>query len=196
MSGADSTVLFWINGLAGHVPAIDSFMRLIASDYLIPLSMTLVQFILWFIAPDPERRERNQKATFVTFTAVGFACFVVKMIDLSYHRLRPFEVYPTGEVNLLFYTPTDPSFPANMVAVAFAFAMGTWLLNRKLGWILFIPAVLVGFARIYVGVHFPLDVIAGAAIGIAVTFAARFAIQRIEPIPTLVIKAARKLYLA
>ena len=196
MSGADSTVFFWINGLAGHVPAVDSFMRLIASDYLIPLSMTLVQFVLWFIAPSPERRERNQKATFVTFTAVGFACFVVKMIDLSYHRLRPFEVYPTGEVTLLFYTPTDPSFPANMVAVAFAFAMGTWLLSRKLGWILFIPAALVAFARIYVGVHFPLDAIGGAVIGIAVTFAARFVIQAIEPIPTLVIRAARKLYIA
>jgi len=196
MPGADSTVFFWINGLADHVPIIDSFMRLIASDYLIPLSMTLVLFVLWFIGPDPERRERNQKAVMVTFTAVGFACLIVKIIDLFYDRLRPFELYATGEVKMLFYTPTDPSFPANMVAVAFAFAMGTWLLNRKLGWILFIPAVLVAFGRVYVGVHFPLDVIAGAAIGIVVTFAARFVIRSLEPIPTLTIKAARKLYVA
>lgn len=196
MPGADSTVFFWINGLADHVPIIDSFMRLMASDYFIPLSLALVQFAIWFIGASPEQRERNQKGIMVTFTAVAFACLVVKVIDIFYDRLRPFELYATGEVKLLFYTPTDPSFPANMVGVAFAFAIGTWLYNRKLGKILLIPAVLVAFARVYVGVHFPLDVIAGAVIGIAVTFAARFVIQIAEPIPTLVIKGARKLYAA
>jgi len=196
MLGADSTVFFWINGLADHVPIIDSFMRLMASDYLIPLSLALVQFALWFIGASPEQRERNQKGIMITFTAVAFVNLVVKIIDIFYDRLRPFELYPTGEVNLLFYTPTDPSFPANMAGVAFAFAIGTWLYNRKLGKIFLIPAVLVTFARVYVGVHFPLDVIAGAAIGIMVTFAARFVIQKAEPIPTLIIKAARKFYAA
>ena len=99
-------------------------------------------------------------------------------------------------MKLLFYTPTDPSFPSNMAAVAFAFAMGTWLYNRKLGGVLFIPAVLVAFARVYVGVHFPLDVIAGAVIGIMATFASLFVNRRVELIPTLIIKAGRKLYIA
>ena len=196
MSGADSTVFFWINGLADRVPIIDSFIRLMANDYLIPLSMALVLFGLWFIGRDAERRERNQKAVMVTFTAVAFASMVVKIINLFYDRLRPFELYPTSKVKLLFYTPTDPSFPSNMAAVAFAFAMGTWLVNRKLGWILFIPAVLVAFGRVYIGVHFPSDVIVGAAIGIVATFAALFVNRIAEPIPTMVITAARKLYVA
>jgi len=196
MPGADSTVFFWINGLADHVPIVDSFMRLVASDYLIPLTMILVQVALWFIGPNPIRRERNQKSVLVTLTAIAFASLIVKVINVFYDRLRPFEQYPTGEVNLIFYTPTDPSFPANMVAVAFAFAMGTWLANRRLGYILFVPAVLVAFARVYVGVHFPLDVIAGAVAGVVATFAARFVHRRVEPIPTLIIKGARKLYIA
>jgi undecaprenyl-diphosphatase len=171
-------------------------MRLVASDYLIPLAMILVQVALWFIGPNPAHRERSQRSVLITLTAIAFASLIVKVINLFYDRLRPFEQYPTREVNLIFYTPTDPSFPANMVAIAFAFAMGTWLLNRRLGYILFIPAVLVAFARVYVGVHFPLDVIAGAVVGVAATFAARFVHRRVEPIPTLIIKEARKLYIA
>jgi undecaprenyl-diphosphatase len=196
MSGADHTVFFWINGLADRVPIIDSFMRLMASDYLIPLLMALILFGLWFIGTDAERRERNQKAVMITFTAVAFASMIVKIINIFYDRLRPFELYPTGEVRLIFYTPTDPSFPSNMAAVAFAFAAGTWLVNRKLGYIFLIPAVLASFARVYVGVHYPLDVTVGAVVGIIATFGAVVVNRLVEPLPTLIIKGARRLYVA
>jgi undecaprenyl-diphosphatase len=46
-------------------------------------------------------------------------------------------------------------------------AMTVWYVDRKWGWSFFALVTLVGIARIYVGVHWPLDIIAGAIIGIA-----------------------------
>lgn len=59
------------------------------------------------------------------------------------------------------------SFPSGHTQAAFgvAFALA-WVFRRRWLWLLFVPAALVGLSRMYVGVHFPLDVLAGATIGI------------------------------
>ncbi|MFQ5924668.1 MAG: phosphatase PAP2 family protein [Dehalococcoidia bacterium] len=192
---ADATVFFWINGLAGKVPFLDGIMRVLASDYLIPLVFTLAIFALWFSGRDAESRWTNQRAALCALIAMGFANIVIEISNVFYDRLRPFELYPDA-VNLLFYQPTDPSLPANTAAIGFAFAMGTWLINRRVGLFLLIPTLLLCFARVFVGVHYPLDIIAGAAIGIITGFAALLALWIGKPIPTLTLKLARKLYLA
>lgn len=191
----DATLFFWINGLAGKVPIIDSIMRLVVNDYFIPAIMALILFALWFSGRDRDQRERNQRTVFCALIAVGFACLIVELSNFFYDRLRPFEAYP-GDVTLLFYQPTDPSFPANTAAIGFAFATGTWLGNRRVGWFLFLPALLLCFARVYVGVHYPLDALGGALIGIVMSFFALLVLRIGEPIPTLVLKGMRRLYLA
>ncbi|GIT59871.1 MAG: hypothetical protein Ct9H300mP19_18190 [Dehalococcoidia bacterium] len=68
----------------------------------------------------------------------------------------------------MFYSPTDPSFPANPIAIGFAVAMGAWTVNRKFGLWLAMTASLYGFFRVYVGVFYPTDIVAGALVGMAV----------------------------
>jgi undecaprenyl-diphosphatase len=125
---------------------------------------------------------------------VGFASAAVSLFNEFFDRLRPFEAF--DDVTLLFYQSTDPSFPSNVAAVGFAFAMGAWFGNRKAGYLLFLLAILWSFARVYCGVHYPLDIVGGAAIGILATLAALGFLRIIEPIPTWVLKGFRKLYLA
>jgi membrane-associated phospholipid phosphatase len=63
--------------------------------------------------------------------------------------------------------PTTRSFPSGHAAAAFAFATGA---SRELPWTgppLYVLAALVGYSRVHTGVHYPLDVIAGAAVGVA-----------------------------
>lgn len=195
IQSADKTLFFWINDLAGHVPIIDRFMRLMGNDYFILVCMSLVVFALWFSGRDPEHRERNQRAVWCALIGAGFACAIVAICNACQDRLRPFEMYP-GEVELLFYRPTDPSFPANTAATAFAFASGIWLGNRKVGWLLLLPASLFGFARVFIGVHYPFDVLGGVLIGIMATIGALLVLRIFEPFPTWVLKMMRKLYLA
>jgi undecaprenyl-diphosphatase len=63
--------------------------------------------------------------------------------------------------------PTTRSFPSGHTAAAFAFATGA---GRELTWAgppLYAVGALVGYSRIHTGVHYPLDVIAGALAGVA-----------------------------
>jgi membrane-associated phospholipid phosphatase len=97
----------------------------------------------------------------VTFAADS-ASFGVK--DLA-HRTRPFDAHP--QIHPL-YVVHSSSFPAGHAATAFAGATLLTYLAPRL-WPLFTAvAVAIGFSRVYVGVHYPTDVLAGAAIGLAV----------------------------
>jgi undecaprenyl-diphosphatase len=164
---ADRAVFEWINGLAGHVPIIDNFLRGIANDYFIIIGFCLVLVALWFGTRDFARRKVNQTAVIVAAISLGISQAVVDIINIFLFRPRPFTLLPT---QLLFYAPTDSSFPSNAAAITFAAAFGVFFVNRKVGtWLLGLAAFL-GFARIYVGVHYPSDVLGGAAIAAAVAW--------------------------
>jgi undecaprenyl-diphosphatase len=80
---------------------------------------------------------------------------------------------------------TGKSFPSSHAANCFAMATVCRLFYRRRGWIAFLPAALVAFSRMYVGVHWPLDVLAGSVIGIACALAVvtllRLAWQKFAP---------------
>jgi undecaprenyl-diphosphatase len=58
------------------------------------------------------------------------------------------------------------SFPSGHAAIVFAIAMAIFYFNKKWGIVAFIVAILVGFSRIWIGVHYPIDILAGALVGI------------------------------
>jgi len=191
----DERLFFLINGLAERSAAFDGIMTFMVSDYFTPLIMTMVVFALWFQGNDAAELERIHRAIFSTATAVGFACAVVKLMNLGIDRLRPFEAHPES-VKLLFYTCTDPSFPSNSAAIAFAFAMGTWFIDRRASIFLFAIAALWSFSRAYCGVHYPLDIVGGAAIGILIVWPAIWVNRLLHWVPDWVHQALVRLHLA
>jgi membrane-associated phospholipid phosphatase len=60
--------------------------------------------------------------------------------------------------------PSDYSFPSNHTTIAAALAAGIWLAGRRLGLIAAVLALLEGFSRIYLGQHYPHDVLAALAL--------------------------------
>jgi undecaprenyl-diphosphatase len=73
---------------------------------------------------------------------------------------------------------TGKSFPSSHAANCFALATVIFLFHRRWGWIAFIPAALVALSRMYVGSHWPLDVLAGSLIGIGCGWAVVAVLRR------------------
>ena len=71
------------------------------------------------------------------------------------------------------------SCPSGHAANNFAIATLVFLFYRRYGWLAFVPAALVGYSRLYVGSHWPSDVLGGMLIGIAGTTAVVWATDRV-----------------
>jgi len=189
----DENIFLWINGLAGKVAFFDWLLKGIANDYFIIVSLCLVLLALWVWGSDAIQRDRNQKAVICASLSLGIAQGFVSTCNIYCFRPRPFTELPT---NLLFYQPTDSSFPSNSVAIIFAITCAILLANKKVGLILLLLACLHAFSRVYVGIHYPFDVIAGALGGALIAFIVTKVIKALDKWINFVLNLARKLYLA
>ncbi len=87
---------------------------------------------------------------------------VTEIIRFFYHHERPFSFF--------HFVPLIPeagwSFPSGHMAWFFALSMAVWYFNRRWGIAYVFLSALMGLARIYVGVHWPLDILGGAVVGV------------------------------
>ena len=193
LNAADKDLFLLINGFVGVVPFVDRIAQWIVSDYLMPIALALALVFMWFVDRDRDIRAQRQVGVFVALTAMALSNSVVFILNFFYFRPRPFV---NADVALLFYKPTDSSFPSNAVAAVFGLAFGIWGVNRRLGWIAIGAASLYGLARVYAGVHYPLDVLGGAAIAAVVTYLVFRLRDLLMPLLMLPIRLARILRLA
>ncbi len=195
MNSFDSALVLWLNGLSGNVRVIDDLLRVVASDYLMPLLFSIAMVGLWFAGRNAAERRRFQVATLVGISSIGISNLAVFAINSLWFRPRPF-VDLGNDLNLLFYQATDSSFPANPVAIGFAAGAAAWLASRRLGIWLLAGALLYGISRIYAGVFYPTDIAGGAAVGVLVVLGTLRLKDLLEPAVSLFIRVVRGLSLA
>lgn len=189
----DAALVRWLNGGVGAVPPFDDLVRFVVGDYFCPVVISLLLFGAWFGSRTAESRMVHQKACLAALIAMGFGNWAVEILDEMVARPRPFV---EDNLQLLFYAPSDPSFPSNPAVVGAALAAGLWSANRRLGSAAFGVAAAWSVSRVYAGVSYPSDVLAGVAIAIAITVAVVWAMRRIEPSPTLLLRVAQRFHLA
>jgi len=120
--------------------------------------------ILWVI----DGRIKKEEALHALLAAL-IAWVLAETIKRIFPTLRPFQVN-NSEV-LTMTVPTDPAFPSGHAAASFALALTIWLHDRKLGWAFLIAALTIGIARVLGNVHYPVDILGGALLGIFVALA-------------------------
>ena len=189
----DLNLTLAINRYAGKSDVLDSIMGIFASDYFFPVIFALFMVGIWFNGAGQKERVVNQHVVIFSIISLGFVNWIVFVINAYLFRLRPFE---NDQITLVFYEATDSSFPSNALAVLFAISITTLITNRRYSISLGILSIVFGMSRIYVGVHYPLDIIAALILGIIAAGIVCYIGKLIYPIPLAVIKLLRLVLLA
>ena len=171
----------------------DIWLLHLVNDFAVPTAMALVAVAVWFSGATAEEQRRNRRAVlFVTF-AILLSNALIKDLASIYFRPRPFA---TESVKLLFYRPSVSSFPSIPIDVAVCFATSLGYANKRLGIALFILGSLYAGSRVYAGVHYPSDVIAGALLGASMVYILNRLRFIFEPLADGMIAIAQRLAFA
>jgi len=122
-------------------------------------------FLVLFILLRKNGKVKNDFFYITLFSAFIARFGIVEIMRLFYNRERPFEVF---SISQLIEHSSGNSFPSGHAAFFFALAVGIYFYNKKAGAWFIGAAGLISFARIYGGIHYPLDIIVGAVIGTVV----------------------------
>ena len=158
----DIQIFQFVNNLARQNIIIDNFF------IFITIFGNILLFLIILFT-------KNKKLIIKSIIAYIAARAIDLGINLVYYRPRPFVIQ---EANLLISKGATASFPSGHAMTAFLFAQLLYFYNKKYGVYAFVLAFLVAFSRIFVGVHYPSDTIAGIVLGIGIAFIAEYLFEK------------------
>ncbi|WP_338448081.1 undecaprenyl-diphosphatase [Niallia oryzisoli] len=146
-----------INDLGKEYAFLNPVMIFIAEYLTLFLAATVMLF--WV-----SRGNRNRIMIFCAVITFILSEITAKIASFIHSNKQPFAELP--DVNQLIEKAVDNSFPSDHTILFFSFCVTFSLFNKKIGFLWLIPACFVGLSRIWVGVHYPSDVVTGAFISI------------------------------
>jgi undecaprenyl-diphosphatase len=155
-----------VNHLSRVTPWLHTPARLYAQYGVVLFAGLLL--VSWWLARSTGDLRRTTAALWAPVGAL-VALGVNQVLASAVAEPRPY--LALSHPLVLVSRSTDYSFPSDHAVMAGAVAAGVWLANRRLGLVTAALAVLMAFTRVYVGAHFPLDVVAGLVVGAGIALA-------------------------
>ncbi len=162
----DASLYRSVNRFADHTPWLHGPAIAFATYGVVVFAALLA--LAWWRA----RQSRDLDGQAGVGWAAGASLIAIGLGQIIGHlvnRARPYAAMP--HVDVLVSKSTDVSFPSDHALMAGGTAVGLLLVDRKLGRVAAVLAVLMAFTRVYVGAHYPTDVLAGLVIAGAVAAA-------------------------
>ncbi|HEY3869682.1 MAG TPA: phosphatase PAP2 family protein [Actinocrinis sp.] len=164
-----------ITSFAQHTAWLQGAMKLYTLGGIVLL--VLMALYAWWSA-----RARADQAAMAAVVWIGLGTLVSVGCGLALKQVfrenRPCQAIHVATVQACPGS-ADYSFPSDHATIAFALAVGLWIVDRKLGIIAAVLATLEGFSRIYLGQHYPHDVLAGAVLSGVVMLAGWSVVRRL-----------------
>ncbi len=179
MNPFDESILHFLNAFSQHSQLFDLVVVRLSDLNLLKGGVMMALFWGGWARKDDEQREHREILLIGLFTAV-LATFLARVLAFA----LPFRARPLQNPLLGFHIPysMDPSplinwssFPSDHATLFFSLAMTLWMVSKRFGALAFCHAFfVVSLPRIYLGIHYPTDVIAGALLGIGVASLAKW----------------------
>jgi membrane-associated phospholipid phosphatase len=168
----------WLDQINGHYTQTGGVCMKATSESITPVSFGIP---LAYIAIGVLKKDKAIQYSGLTLLATQATNGILTTgLKMGVHRERPFNAYPT--LITKYGKGGSYSFPSGHTSTAFAFAT-TMTLNDP-HWYIAVPcysyACLVGYSRMYLGVHYPSDVLAGAIVGTASAFGTYYLMKWIQ----------------
>lgn len=166
----DTSLFRAIYGLSRTFWLLDGAMLFLAqySGYFLVLGAAVLFFFL--------KKDWKKQTFFFSVTSLSLlfsSGFITPLIRYFFYRPRPYIALSLESL----ITKTTSAFPSGHAAFFFALSVAVLFFHKRLGVWFLIVSVLMGFARVYAGVHYPLDIVGGAAIGVVSVLFAVFVLE-------------------
>ncbi|MEH7352844.1 undecaprenyl-diphosphatase [Neobacillus drentensis] len=168
-----------INDLGKEYDSLNPIAIFIA-DYMVYV-LLIGLIVYWFT-----RTNQNRMMVIQSVFAFVIAEVLGKIAGIFNSHFQPFVELP--HVNKLIEHAVDNAFPSDHSILFFSVCFSIWLVRKKEGWVWLTVACLVGGSRIWVGVHFPGDVLTGAIIGICAALFAYWIVPKLSVIKSVLMK--------
>ena len=173
MIAFDSALLEFLNQLSERSWTIDNLVVVMSDTALVKGYLVLPLFWWAWFRPTPEK-DKAQETVILTLLAGLMAVTLARSLQI----VLPYRPRPLHTAGLHFVVPySSPaayysdwsSFPSDHASLFFALATGLCLISPLIGGLAMLHAgLIVSLPRIYLGLHFPTDILSGALIGIGV----------------------------
>jgi undecaprenyl-diphosphatase len=163
----DSSAVLFLNKFVGKSPLLDGSVEVVADTFT--FHGVLFVSILWYIWFN-DKREESRIRLFLGGVAAVLAGLLSRLLQLY----LPFHLRPLYNADLNLTLPIGVGsglnhwncFPSDHASLFFALATLIWINDRRLGVLALFWAAITCSTRIYLGYHYPTDILGGAALGI------------------------------
>jgi undecaprenyl-diphosphatase len=158
----------------------------LVESWSVPL-LVAATFGLWLFArPGSSRKWKLACAS--ALASSGIALLINQLIARMWDRARPFVAHPG--VHVWGTRSHDPSFPSDHASAAFGIAFAVFLFDRLVGSIFLTAACAIGVGRVFIGAHYPSDVVAGCLVGLA---SALLVVRVLRPLIERIVRLVERL---